>query len=241
MIFLWILLGIVSFIIAFVLFSIICSYLVNTKKEYTKVNKFYRWLLNVWVGIIVKIFRVKVEISGIDKVPTDSRFLVVQNHKSGFDAIISSYVFRKFNVAYISKPENFKIFCFGRVVRKCCFLSIDRENPRNAIVTISKASNLILNDEASIGIYPEGTRNKSDSYELLPFHNGTLKIAQKGNVPIVISTIRGSENIFKNYPLKRTIVKVDILDVIDKEVVVDSSTQFLGDLVKEVMENNLLK
>lgn len=67
-------------------------------------------------------------------------------------------------------------------------MAIDRENPRNALLTIEKAAKLIESDEVSIGIYPEGTRSKE--CVLLPFHNGVFKIAQKASVPIVVASIQ---------------------------------------------------
>lgn len=59
------------------------------------------------------------------------------------------------NLAFVSKAENFQIPIFGRIIRRCCFMAIDRENPRNALLTIEKAAKLIASDEVSIGIYPE--------------------------------------------------------------------------------------
>ena len=39
-------------------------------------------------------------------------------------------------LAFISKESNFKIPIFGRIIRKCCFMAIDRSNPRKALPTI---------------------------------------------------------------------------------------------------------
>lgn len=64
-------------------------------------------------------------------------------------------------------------------------LGIDRENPRNALVTVQKAADLLTSDTVNVAIYPEGTRSKNCT--LLPFHNGVFKIAQKVEVPIAVS------------------------------------------------------
>ena len=37
----------------------------------------------------------------------------------------------------------------------------------------------------SICIFPEGTRNKGEELSLLPFHNGSFKIAEKTGCPII--------------------------------------------------------
>ena len=81
-------------------------------------------------------------------------------------------------------------------------MAIDRENPRNAMKTIIKASKLLQKGEVSVGVYPEGTRSKE--CKLLPFHNGVFKIAQRADAPIAIVAISGTEKVSKNYPLHKT-------------------------------------
>lgn len=100
----------------------------------------------------------------MEKLPKNERFLLVCNHRSKFDPILTWYVLRDYNLAFISKPENF---------RRCCFMAIDRENPRNALKTIHQAAELIKQNEVSVAVYPEGTRSKT--CELLPFHNGICR------------------------------------------------------------------
>ena len=55
------------------------------------------------------------------KIPEGTRFVLVGNHQSKFDPILSWYILRKKDIAFISKPENFKQPIFGRIIRKCCF------------------------------------------------------------------------------------------------------------------------
>jgi len=232
MIFLYIVLGIIGIEFLFVLFTIICSLFVR-KEEYTKDNKFYRFLYNTWAVLAVGVCSIRVKVKGKDKLPKDTRFLMVENHISNFDAIVTGYAFRKSELAVISKPEVFKIFAFGKIIRKCCFLSINREDPRVAIETIRKASNLIKNDETSILLYPEGTRSKTG--KLLPFHNGTLKIARNANVPIVVAVIKDTDKVKNNFPFKRTIVTIEVIDVINAEEVRSFTTGELGDFIRNKM------
>ena len=55
---------------------------------------------------------------------------------------------------------------------------------------INKAASLLEKRELSVGIYPEGTRNKGE--EMLPFHNGVFKIAQKSKTPIAVLAIKNT-------------------------------------------------
>ena len=94
-------------------------------------------------------------------------------------------------------------------------MAIDRENPRNSMKTLLKAIDFIKSGQGSIGIYPEGTRSKDG--KLLPFHDGIFKVAQKAGVPVVVGSIVGTEQIKSRFPFRRTVVKVDFIDVIQPQ------------------------
>ncbi|MBR6303400.1 MAG: 1-acyl-sn-glycerol-3-phosphate acyltransferase, partial [Lachnospiraceae bacterium] len=87
--------------------------------------------------------RIKVHVSGLEKLPKGTRFLLVQNHRSKFDPILTWYVLRKYDLAFLSKEENMHIPIFGRIIRKCCFMSIDRKHPRRAMETVNTAVELL--------------------------------------------------------------------------------------------------
>ena len=116
-------------------------------------------------------------------------------------------------------------------------MAIDRESLRKAINTINQASELLKAQEVSVGVYPEGTRSKNG--ELLPFHNGVLRIAQKANASIAVVVLKGTEKIHKNYPFHRTYVEMIIAEVIPAEQVCSTRSAELGDKIRNIIENNL--
>ena len=224
--------------IFYILFLVICSLFVSSKKEYDEHSRFYRALLNGATAIAVKIMRIHLHRTGVEKIPADTkRILFVGNHRSRFDPILSWYLLKHWQIAFVSKPSNFKIPVFGRFIRKCCFMAIDRENPRNAIKTIQKAAELLVKGDVSVGIYPEGTRSKN--CELLPFHNGVFKIAQRADTPIVVLAVSGTENIHKNYPFHHTDVYIDVLDVLPADFVRENRTDVIGERVRTELEKHL--
>ena len=89
----------------------------------------------------------------------------------------------------------------------------------------------------SIGIYPEGTR--SHDGELLPFHAGSFKIAQKADAPLAVACIRGTENITKNVLRRVTDVYLDILELIPAEKVKAMSTSELARYSSELISRRL--
>jgi len=228
-----------ALLLLYLLFLGVCCIFVDPKKQYDKNSPFYRFLLDSATAAAMKLLRIRVHISGIEKIPKDTKVLFVSNHRSNFDPIVTWYALKRWKIAFISKPSNFNIPFFGRIIRKCCFMPIDRENPRNAIVTINKAAKLLKKQEVSIGIYPEGTRSKT--CELLPFHNGVFKIAQKAQAPIAVLCVTGTENIANRTPFRRTDVYLDVLEVFSGANIQETKTEMIGTAVRRLMEINTEK
>ena len=220
-----------------VLFLVVCSLLIPVR-EFDTHSAFYRALLNGATAVGLWVLRIRVHTVGAEKVPADTRnLLFVSNHRSNFDPIVTWHAFKRWQPAFISKASNFKVPVFGRLIRKCCFMAIDRENPRNAIRTIQKAAALLEKGEVSVGVYPEGTRSKS--CVLLPFHNGVFKIAQKAGASVVVLAVTGTERVHKNYPFRRSHVCVEVLEVIPAEEVKHSKTDQLGERIRNEMDEYL--
>lgn len=216
------------------IFTFICSLFISKKKEYDEPSPFYRKLLAILTRIAFFVARIHVHADGMDKVPSDTRFLIVGNHISNFDPIITWDVFGLDKVIFITKPENFRYPFFGRLIHRMGYLGIDRDNPRNAVKTINKAAQLMKDDRTSVCIYPEGTRNKS-GVGLLPFHHGALKAAQLADVPIVAVLYRDTPKIFKRFPWRGTDVYLDVLEVIPADEVASHKTVDLGNHIRDLM------
>ena len=233
------LLAVIAAVYAFyALFLFICGLFVDNKREYDDHSRFYRALLNGVTGIIIKTARIRIHTSGTENIPQNTRnLLFVSNHRSNFDPLITWYMFKKWRIAFVSKAANLKLPIFGRIIRRCCFMEIDRENPRNAMKTIQKAAGLLQKGEMSVGIYPEGTRSKE--CRLLPFHAGVFKIAQKADASIVVLAVSGTEGIHKNYPFHHTDVCLDVLDIIPANEIKGVKTDVLEKRVREIMEQRL--
>lgn len=188
----------------------------------------------VWtIEAICGVARAKLVVEGKELLP-EGRFLLVSNHRSNFDPLVTVLAFREHDMAFVSKKGNLKLPIVGRWIRYCNYLSIDRENPRNAIRTINAAADYLKRDLVSVGIYPEGTRNLTD--EMLPFHDGVMMIAQKAGVPIAVVTVRDTEKIVKNFPFRSTRVEIAVKGVIPAEQVASSRSNELSAEARKMME-----
>lgn len=235
---LYILIASVGAILLPFLFLFICGLFVNTKKQYERDSKFFRALLDGSTTVILWCLGVRYKICGEEKFPDSGNFLFISNHRSNYDPIIQWTVFKRFKLSFISKKENFKVPIYGRIIHRCCFMPIDRKSPRNAMETVNRAAKLLTDTENSVGVYPEGKRSKE--CRLLPFHAGVLKAAQKAGKPIVVSTIEGTENIFRNIKrFKKTVVTIKILETIGADRVKSLKTSELSGYCAGLMKEEL--
>ncbi|MGN1081330.1 MAG: lysophospholipid acyltransferase family protein, partial [Acutalibacteraceae bacterium] len=102
------------------------SLFISKKKPQKSCKRYYRFLLNFTISLILKLARVRIKVSGEERLPKDGGFLIVGNHVSNFDPMVTIAVLKKYNISYITKPENLKIPIAGSFIYKCCFLPIDR-------------------------------------------------------------------------------------------------------------------
>lgn len=207
-------------------------------KSFGRFDNFFRRVTIETIDFIMKVVKAKVHVTGIEKLPENERFLLVGNHRSVFDPMIEMSVLRDCELAFVSKKENINLPFFGRLMLASGCLALDRENNREAVKTIMQASKRLSEDCCSMGIYPEGGINKTENV-LLPFHNGSFKIAKKAGAPLVISTIRNTERLCKRFFLFSTDIYLDIIEVIPAEEVAQMTTAQLSDIAYSVMYDHL--
>lgn len=228
----------ISFILIQALIVVTMIWCTSLEKNYDKSTKFFRFLINETLPIIVWVARVEIRSCGIEKIPEDGRVLLVCNHQHDFDPAVIVRMFPRAHLAFIGKKEIVTLMPFvARAMHRLQCLFIDRENDREAAKTIVKAIKLIKDDMASIALFPEGYVSKS--CELLPFRNGSLKVALKTGVPVAVCVINNTRSIPKNIFRRKTVVDFRLLDVIYPEQYEGMNTIQLGDIIHEKMETAL--
>ena len=190
---------------------------VDQTKPQEEDDKFYRIVADLVIGAALPFLRIRIKKSGLEKVPTEGRFLLVCNHCNNADPIILLHVLRKFQMAFISKRENSTMFVIGPMMHKLQCQLINRENDREALKTILKCIQILKEDKASIAVFPEGGILSEDG-KLHHFRPGVFKIAQKANVPIVVCTLHNTKDVVHNIlHLKPSSVQMKVLEVIPAE------------------------
>lgn len=229
---------ILGFIIIQLLILVFLILITNTDKERKKSSPFFRFIVKISLPIIVSVARVEIRAEGIEKLPEDTLAMFVCNHQHDFDPVIMYKLFPDSKLSFIGKKEIYKTMRFiAKAMHRIDCMPIDRENDREAALTIVKAIKNIKAGRSSIGIFPEGYVSKS--CELLPFRNGCFKIATKANVPIVVCVINNTRQIPKNILRRKTIVDFRLLDVIYPEQFENMNTTEIGEIVHKLMEDGL--
>lgn len=141
----------------------------------------------------------KVTVIGEENVPKDTPVLYIGNHRSYFD-ILLTYSRCPIRTGYIAKKEMEKIPLLSTWMKYLHCLFLDRKDIKQGLKTILAAVDKVKSG-ISICIFPEGTRNKDAEHPdtLLPFKEGSFKIAQKTKCPIVPMVLTGTADVFENH------------------------------------------
>lgn len=143
----------------------------------------YRFLKPV-LGLIFKLYY-NPTIIGKENIPKDGSILIVGNHKHLFDQCLA-IIATKRPIHYMAKKEYFdgKFAWFFKMVG--C-IPVDRSRKdENA----KKKALEVLNNGYALGLFPEGTRNKTEQF-LLPFKYGAVSMANKTDSYLVPFGITG--------------------------------------------------
>lgn len=147
-------------------------------------------------GVVGFLAGAKVTYIGEENIPKNQAVLYVANHRGFFD-IILTYKNCPDLTGYVSKKE-IKMVPFLNIWMMFLYcLFLDRSNIKAGLATIKKAIEQV-NQGISICIFPEGTRSEEEG-KLLPFKEGSLRIAAKSGCPVVPVAISGTAAILEDH------------------------------------------
>lgn len=149
----------------------------------------YSFLRTILFVVFRLVFRINV--TGIENVPTEGKIIICSNHVSMLDPItVAISVPRR--IYFMAKKELFKNIIFGKLLDKLGAFPVDREG---ADLSAIRNSLKILKSEEALGIFPEGTRSKKE--EIDNAKPGIAMISIKGKAPIVPIYIDTKYKLFK--------------------------------------------
>lgn len=225
-------------IVVYLLVLYLVSLLMSKKKPIEKPKMICRFFIVITMRYLMSIMGARIRLIGKEKLPKEPCVLV-SNHLSAFDPMLTLAALPERKLAYISKESNLKIPIVGAFIHHAGFHAIDRENGMRALRTLKHAAEVMQSSGIDMGIYPEGTRSRTG--ELLEFKTGAFLLAKRSGAPLVIMTTKGSADVPRNFLHKTTDVELEILEVLDTEKVKELSIDELSAYVRGVIEEALKK
>lgn len=179
---------------------------------------------------------VRVDYIGLENIPKEGAFLYVGNHRSYFDILLTYPCFPR-PTGYVAKAEMEQVPLLAAWMRNIHCLFLNRDNIKEGMKAILKGIEEIKSG-ISICIFPEGTRNHHPD-ELLPFHEGSFRMAVKAKCPIIPICINNSSAIWEEHLpfIKKTHVIIEFGKPIFPEELSGDDRKFIGAYVRDQIQS----
>lgn len=178
---------------------------------------------------------VKVEIEGAERLDQAGPCIFVGNHQSNFDSLVMGEFFPK-RTLIIGKKELLYLPFFGIAYVAAGNFLIDRKNRSRAIAGLHRAIRRMKDENNSVIMFPEGTRNKSGE-GLLPFKKGAFHMAISAQVPIVPFVMSPIKPVF-DWQGKKAMpgtIRVRVLEPVETKGYSTEQVDELSGIVREEM------
>lgn len=194
--FLSILMLMIVFFTAIVFFGlslVIWLFTASFDKNRKVLHRFTCYCLAFW-AYIMPTWRIKVE--GREKIRKDRVYVIVANHQSQLDIIMTALLFTHFK--WISKAEILRVPILGWQMALNKYILL-RRGYVNSISKMMEDCEKALEMGSSILLFPEGTR--SEDGEIKPFKPGAFILAEKQKVSVLPVVIYGTLNALPKHSL----------------------------------------
>ena len=146
----------------------------------TKNKKFIMYhIYRVVLGFLFKLYY-NPKIIDKEFIPKEGPILIVGNHKHVYDQCLT-IIATKRSIRYMAKKEYFDNKKLAWFFKSAGCISVDRSKKDNKSVSSALE---VLNNDGAVGLFPEGTRNKTKEF-LLPFKFGAVSMASKTDATLV--------------------------------------------------------
>jgi 1-acyl-sn-glycerol-3-phosphate acyltransferase len=222
--------------LVFILFLILLSQFHSKKTKVIKPKGIYPFFIYHVAVFVRTLFNIKVVFENKELLPKDKNFLLVLNHQSMLDPIVTISILKDYDLAYIVKESLVKMPLIGRYLHAAGFLPIDRNNDRKALENILIGIKR-LQQGNTLAIYPEGTRSKGP--DLNEFRDGAFKPALKAKVPIVVMALDGFYKKVVGKPFIPSKVFLKICEVIPYEKLKNLHTNDISNHIRDTIIRNI--
>ncbi len=171
----------------------------------------------------------KPSIVGKNNIPQSGKIILAGNHTNYFDCLLVGCSTKRC-VHYLAKDELMK-GPLKFIFKGLGIIPVNRRQKDKAALETAEA---YLNDDKVIGIFPEGTINRTDDI-IMPFKFGAVKMAKDTATQIVPFVISG-----KYKPFQRS-VKIKFFEPINPSDDLNEANNRLMSIVSNELENEGVK
>ena len=167
------------------------------------------------------------EVVGVENVPKDGALVLAGNHTKWLDPVMLCAVVKSRQIHFLAKIELFK-GPISIIVKGMGAIPVNRKiHDKGALTSAIDA----LNKGLCIGIFPEGTINRTDDV-IMPFKIGAVKMSYEANATLVPFIITGKYKIFRKG------VRLEFLKPIKVESDLDKTNKRLMKVISEGLIKN---
>ena len=188
-------------------------------------TKFYKVVRPIACFLIKLLFHPKV--IGLENIPKTGKIVLAGNHTKFLDPVMLVGVVKR-PIHFLAKKELFDgVLCF--LVKGMGCVPVNRKiHDKNAL---SSAIDY-LNKDLCVGIFPEGTVNRTTDKVILPFKIGAVKMSSETNSEIVPFVITGK------YRIIGKSVRLEFLKPIKVSENLDESNEMLMNIIENKLKEN---
>ena len=190
--------------------------------------------------VILFLSGVSTTVIGLENIPKDEPVVFIGNHRGFFDTVVS-YSRMPRLTGFIAKKEMIGIPLLNLWMEQMNCLFLDRANIKEGLKTILIGIEKVKGG-VSMWIFPEGTRNESkDPADLMEFHEGSLKIAEKSGCPVIPVAITGTDDVFERHVpwIRKSHVIIEYGEPIYLKELPPDKKKFPGAYTREVISSML--
>ena len=186
-------------------------------------DKLFYKIVRPIIIILIKIFYPP-QVLGLDNIPKEGRILLAGNHTKWLDPIMMVSIVKR-QIHFLAKEELFHGYTKVIVKGMGCVPVNRKIHDKDAL----QGAIDYLNNDLCVGIFPEGTINKTDEV-IMPFKIGAVKACSEANTKLVPFVITGKYKIFRKN------VKIEFLKPMTISNDLEKSNQELMNKISEKLK-----
>jgi 1-acyl-sn-glycerol-3-phosphate acyltransferase len=154
------------------------------------------------IAILRQVFRpfMKMDVSGLEHFPPDGPVVIACNHITNFDVFPMQFSLSR-PIFFMAKAELFKFPLMDVALRNLGAFPVYRAEKD---AWAMRHARKVLEHGQTLGMFPEGTRNKGKGLGLAK--TGTARMAIDNNCPIVPMVVTGTDEFFKGFPRRANVI-----------------------------------